>query len=270
MSDQDYMIQVREISKRFDSLEVLRRVSLNVRSGEVFVVVGPSGGGKSTLLRCLCHLETPDEGEILMAGRRIDRTGASPGQIGMVFQQFNLFPHLTALENITLAPRLVRKLDRRAAEDRARALLQKMGLQDKVNARPRQLSGGQQQRLAIARTLMQEPEVILADEPVASLDPVLSNEILELLIRLTEEAKLTLLTSLHQVDLALRHSKRIVGLRCGEIAFDAPTKDLDQRSLTHLYRSARERDAAPDNAPLEESGGASHGAESDQKRACIR
>ena len=103
MSDQTYIIEVREITKRFGSLEVLRRVSLHVRAGEVLVVVGPSGGGKSTLLRCLCHLEIPEEGEILMGGKRIDRAGASPGQIGMVFQQFNLFPHLTALGNITLA-----------------------------------------------------------------------------------------------------------------------------------------------------------------------
>jgi len=123
MPEQDYMIEVREISKRFDSLEVLRKVSLNVRPGEVFVVVGPSGGGKSTLLRCLCHLERPDEGEIFMAGKRIDKTGAEPGSVGMVFQQFNLFPHLTALENIALAPRLVRKLDRQAAKDRAISLL---------------------------------------------------------------------------------------------------------------------------------------------------
>jgi phosphonate transport system ATP-binding protein len=123
--------------------------------------------------------------------------------------------------------------------------------------------------LAIARTLMQEPEVILADEPVSSLDPVLSNEILELLVRLTEEAKLTLLTSLHQVDLALRHSKRIVGLRCGEIAFDVPSKDVDQRSLMQLYRSVHDRDAITAGGPFEESGGASYGAEPGQ-RACIR
>src|SRR6185369_3614476 len=112
-------VEVQNLTKRFGSLEVLRGVSLNVRPGEVLVVVGPSGGGKSTLLRCLCHLERPDDGEILMAGERIDRTGPKPGQVGMVFQQFNLFPHLTAVQNIALAPRLVRKLDRRAAEERA-------------------------------------------------------------------------------------------------------------------------------------------------------
>jgi phosphonate transport system ATP-binding protein len=154
--------------------------------------------------------------------------------------------------------------------ERAECCLQAVGLADKRRFRCEQLSGGQQQRLAIARTLMQEPEVILADEPVASLDPVLSNEILELLVRLAEETKVTLLTSLHQVDLALRHSKRIVGLRCGEIAFDAPTQDLDQRSLTQLYRSAHERDTAPDAGLSRESGGASHGADSGQKGACIR
>jgi len=245
MSDQDYMIQVREISKRFDTLEVLRRVSLNVRSGEVFVVVGPSGGGKSTLLRCLCHLETPDEGEILMAGRRIDRTGASPGQIGMVFQQFNLFPHLTALENITLAPRLVRKLDRRAAEDRARALLQKMGLQDKVNARPRQLSGGQQQRLAIARSLAMDPKVMLFDEVTSALDRELVFEVLGVMRQLALEG-MTMVAVTHELWFAKNVADRVVLLAEGQVVeeapptefFDAPKAERTKRFLRDLMQEA--------------------------------
>jgi ABC-type polar amino acid transport system ATPase subunit len=245
MPDQDYMIEVREISKRFDSLEVLRRVSLSVRSGEVFVVIGPSGGGKSTLLRCLCHLETPDEGEILMAGRRIDKTGASPGQIGMVFQQFNLFPHLTTLENITLAPRLVRKLDRRAAEDRALALLQKMGLQDKVNAKPGQLSGGQQQRLAIARSLAMDPEVMLFDEVTSALDRELVFEVLGVMRQLALEG-MTMVAVTHELWFAKNVADRVVLLAEGQIVeeapptefFDAPKAERTKRFLRDLMQDA--------------------------------
>jgi polar amino acid transport system ATP-binding protein len=241
MPDQDYMIAVRGVSKRFDSLEVLRGVSLNVRPGEVLVVVGPSGGGKSTLLRCLCHLETPDAGEILMAGKRIDKTGASAGQIGMVFQQFNLFPHLTALENITLAPRLVRKLDRRVAEERARALLQKMGLQDKVNARPAQLSGGQQQRLAIARSLAMDPKVMLFDEVTSALDRELVFEVLGVMRQLALEG-MTMVAVTHELWFAKNVADRVLLLAEGQVVeeaspaefFDAPKAERTKRFLRDL------------------------------------
>jgi polar amino acid transport system ATP-binding protein len=245
VTDQDYMIEVRQISKRFDALEVLRRVSLNVRPGEVFVVVGPSGGGKSTLLRCLCHLETPDEGEILMAGRRIDKTGAEPGQIGMVFQQFNLFPHLTALENVTLAPKLVRKLGRRAAEDRALSLLQKMGLQDKVNVRPAQLSGGQQQRLAIARSLAMDPKVMLFDEITSALDRELVFEVLSVMRQLAIEG-MTMVAVTHELWFAKNVANRIILLAEGQVVeeappnefFDAPKAERTKRFLRDLLQEA--------------------------------
>jgi ABC-type polar amino acid transport system ATPase subunit len=245
VTDQDYMIEVRQISKRFDALEVLRRVSLNVRPGEVFVVVGPSGGGKSTLLRCLCHLETPDEGEILMAGRRIDKTGAEPGQIGMVFQQFNLFPHLTALENITLAPKLVRKLGRRAAEDRAMSLLQKMGLQDKVNVRPAQLSGGQQQRLAIARSLAMDPKVMLFDEITSALDRELVFEVLSVMRQLAIEG-MTMVAVTHELWFAKNVANRVILLAEGQVVeeappdqfFDAPKAERTKRFLRDLLQEA--------------------------------
>ncbi len=243
MPDRDYMIEVRQISKRFEALEVLRRVSLNVRPGEVFVVIGPSGGGKSTLLRCLCHLETPDEGEIVMAGRRIDRTGAEPGEVGMVFQQFNLFPHLTALQNITLAPRLVRKLNRRAAEDRALALLHKMGLQDKVNARPAQLSGGQQQRLAIARSLAMDPKVMLFDEVTSALDRELVFEVLGVMRQLAVEG-MTMVAVTHELWFAKNVADRIVLLAEGQVVeeappdefFDAPKAERTKRFLRDLLQ----------------------------------
>lgn len=262
----------------------VRNVTLHVSPGEQITLIGPSGSGKTTLFRLMNGSLFPSSGKLLY--RESDLAATSHRQlremrrkIGSIYQQHYLVADMSVLAN-TLSGALGRwgmittlrnLISPSAVEvERAEGCLEAVGLADKRRFRCEQLSGGQQQRLAIARTLMQEPEVILADEPVASLDPVLSNEILELLLRLTEDAKLTLLTSLHQVDLALRHSKRIVGLRCGEIAFDAPSKDVDQRSLMQLYRSAREPDRAHGDAPLEESGGAWHGAESGQKNACLR
>ena len=225
MNDQIHIIEVREITKRFGALEVLRHVSLNVCPGEVLVVVGPSGGGKSTLLRCLCHLEIPEEGEILMGSRRIDKTGPAPGQIGMVFQQFNLFPHLTALENITLAPRRVRKLNRRAAEKRARLLLEKMGLADKADARPAQLSGGQQQRLAIARSLAMDPKVMLFDEVTSALDRELVFEVLGVMRQLAIEG-MTMVAVTHELWFAKNVADRIVLLADGQVVEEAPPDEF--------------------------------------------
>lgn len=243
MNDQDYMIEVRQISKRFGALEVLRQASLGVKAGEVFVIVGPSGGGKSTLLRCLCHLEKPDEGEILMAGSRIEKTGPKPGEIGMVFQQFNLFPHLTALENITLAPKLVRKLGRKAAEERALSLLAKMGLQEKVNVRPAQLSGGQQQRLAIARSLAMDPKVMLFDEPTSALDRELVFEVLGVMRQLAVEG-MTMVAVTHELWFAKNVADRVVLLAEGQVVesappaefFDAPKVERTKRFLRDLLK----------------------------------
>jgi phosphonate transport system ATP-binding protein len=262
----------------------VRNISLHVYPGEQITLIGPSGAGKTTLFRLMNGSLFPSSGKLLY--RESDLAATSHQQlremrrrIGSIYQQHYLVAGMSVLAN-TLSGALgrwgmvstLRNLASPSAVEveRAERCLEVVGLADKRRFRCEQLSGGQQQRLAIARTLMQEPEVILADEPVASLDPVLSNEILELLVRLTEEAKLTLLTSLHQVELALRHSKRIVGLRCGEIDFDAPSKDVDRHSLAQLYRSPRERDAAPGGGRFEESGGSGHGAESGQKGACLR
>jgi phosphonate transport system ATP-binding protein len=261
----------------------VRDVTLQISPGEQIALIGPSGSGKTTLFRLLNGSLFPSSGKLLY--RQSDMAAMSHGQlrvmrrkIGSIYQQHYLVASMSVLGNTLsgalgrwgLATTLRNLVSPSAAEvERAERCLEAVGLADKRRFRCEQLSGGQQQRLAIARTLMQEPEVILADEPVASLDPVLSHEILELLVRLTEDAKLTLFTSLHQVDLALRHSKRIVGLRSGEIAFDAPCQELDQRSLTQLYRSAHECDARPGGS-CDESGGTSHGAESGQKRACTR
>jgi len=225
MANGDYMVEVQNLTKRFGSLEVLRGVSLNVRPGEVLVIVGPSGGGKSTLLRCLCHLEVPEGGQILVGGRRVDKKGGVPGEIGMVFQQFNLFPHLTALENITLAPRLVRKIGRAAARERAMALLAKMGLAEKAHARPIQLSGGQQQRLAIARSLAMDPKVMLFDEVTSALDRELVFEVLGVMRQLALEG-MTMLVVTHELWFAKNVADRIVLLAGGELVEEAPPDDF--------------------------------------------
>jgi ABC-type polar amino acid transport system ATPase subunit len=250
----DYMVEVRNLAKRFGTLEVLRGVSLNVRAGEVLVVVGPSGGGKSTLLRCLCHLETPDSGQILVGGHRVDRKGGIPGEIGMVFQQFNLFPHLTVLENITLAPRLVRKVGRAAARDRAMALLEKMGLKEKANARPIQLSGGQQQRLAIARSLAMDPKVMLFDEVTSALDRELVFEVLGVMRQLAVEG-MTMLVVTHELWFAKNVADRIVLLAGGELVEEGPPDDFFnrpkmERTKKFLRELVLESPELPDAAKL--------------------
>jgi phosphonate transport system ATP-binding protein len=274
----------KEFGKGSQRSIAVRNVTLHVSPGEQISLIGPSGSGKTTLFRLMNGSLFPSSGKLLY--RESDLAATSYRQlremrrrIGSIYQQHYLVTGMSVLAN-TLSGALgrwgmvstLRNLASPSSTEveRAERCLEAVGLADKRRFRCEQLSGGQQQRLAIARTLMQQPEVILADEPVASLDPMLSNEILELLVRLTEDAKLTLLTSLHQVELALRHSKRIVGLRCGEIAFDSPSKDVDQSSLMQLYRGARERYATHGGGPSDESGGTRHGAESGQKSACLR
>ena len=175
------MISILGVSKFYGSLQVLKDVSFDIGAGEVVVVCGPSGSGKSTLLRCLNKLESVNAGKIIVDDIEVTSPRAPLNQlraeVGVVFQSFNLYPHMTALRNVTLAPILVRKLSRRAAEDRARELLAKVGIEDKADHYPTQLSGGQQQRVAIARALAMRPKVMLFDEPTSALDPEMIQEV---------------------------------------------------------------------------------------------
>ncbi len=199
------VLEARELRKSFGHHEVLRGVDLWVEKGQVVVIVGPSGCGKSTLLRCLNLLEKPSSGEVLLDGQLISAPGVDPNRVrqkvGMVFQRFNLFPHLNALENVALAPRRVLGLSEAEAGARAEGLLEKVGVGSRMRAHPQQMSGGEQQRVAIARALAMEPEVLLFDEPTSSLDPEWVGEVLKTLRSLVEEG-VTMAVVTHEMGFA--------------------------------------------------------------------
>jgi polar amino acid transport system ATP-binding protein len=207
------IITIRSLKKNFGHLEVLRGINLSVKEGEKLVIIGPSGSGKSTLLRCLNQLEEATGGTIEFAGLEItDKKTNLPKireSIGMVFQNFNLFPHKNATENITMALLKVKKMDRNEAERRALALLDKVGLSDKALNYPQQLSGGQQQRVAIARALAMQPQVMLFDEPTSALDPEMVGEVLEVMRGLTREG-MTLIFVTHEMKFAQEVGDRVI------------------------------------------------------------
>ena len=219
----DEVIRVEGLTKRFGQLEVLRGIDCSVAASEVVCVIGPSGSGKSTFLRCLNGLEEASGGRVLVRGVSVHDNAtdvdALRSEIGMVFQRFNLFPHKTVLENITLAPTKVRGIDPKAAQERARDLLVKVGLLDKIDAYPNQLSGGQQQRVAIARALMMRPQIMLFDEPTSALDPEKVNEVLQVIESLAHEG-ITMVIVTHEMNFAFKVSDRIVFMEKGRVVCD--------------------------------------------------
>ena len=215
----DNIIEIEHVSKRFGRVVALDDVSLNVERGKVVVIIGPSGSGKSTLLRCINHLESVDSGRIVVDGiplteaKNIDKVRE---EVGMVFQLFNLFPHLTALQNVTLAQTVVRKRSQEEATNIARELLVKVGIPDKADAYPAQLSGGQQQRVAIARALAMQPRVMLFDEPTSALDPEMIKEVLDVMLDLAREG-MTMVVVSHEMGFVKAAAKRIIFMCEGHI-----------------------------------------------------
>lgn len=218
------MIKVEQITKVFGKNPVLKKISTTIHQGEVVAIIGPSGSGKSTFLRCLNLLEKPTEGKIYIKDQEITNPKVNilevRKHIGMVFQQFNLFPHMTVLENVTYAPQKVKKLAKGEVEKNAKDLLAKVGLSDKVDSYPSQLSGGQKQRVAIARALAMEPEIMLFDEPTSALDPEMVKEVLDVIKDLAETG-MTMVIVTHEMNFAKEVADRVIFIDDGVILEDA-------------------------------------------------
>ena len=224
------LLQITDLRKSFGNLEVLKGLSTDIRPGEVVVMIGPSGGGKSTFLRCMNLLEQPTAGSVVFDGvdvvRADERTkNRVRSEMGMVFQHFNLFPHLTILDNITLAPRLVRGIDHATAERKAMELLERVGLAAKAKAYPQQLSGGQKQRVAIVRSLAMEPKVMLFDEPTSALDPEMVGEVLDVMKDLAKNG-MTMVVVTHEMRFARDVASRVLFLEGGRIAEEGAPGEL--------------------------------------------
>ena len=240
------LIEIEDLHKSFGALQVLKGITTTIHKGEIVVIIGPSGGGKSTFLRCLNLLEEPTQGRIWFGGEEIvtggslQRDGTDLGlshraqernrnryrsDMGMVFQHFNLFAHLTVLDNLTLAPRLIRGVTKEEAEERAMELLKRVGLADKAKAYPAQLSGGQKQRIAIVRSLAMQPRVMLFDEPTSALDPEMVGEVLAVMKDLARE-HMTMVTVTHELSFAREIADRMLFIDGGVIAVDKPTAEF--------------------------------------------
>lgn len=239
------MIKVCNLHKYFNKLEVLTGIDEEINEGEVVVVIGPSGSGKSTFLRCLNLLETPTQGEIYIDGEQINAKGVDVNKMrqkmGMVFQQFNLFPHLTVMENITLAPVKLKKMTKEQAEQKGMELLKRVGLAEKANSYPAQLSGGQKQRIAIARSLAMEPEIMLFDEPTSALDPEMVGEVLDVMKDLAKSG-MTMVVVTHEMGFAREVATRVLFMDQGVIMesgtpkqiFENPQNDRTKQFLSKV------------------------------------
>ena len=223
------IIRTEELRKHFGKLEVLRGITTEIRRGEVVSIIGPSGGGKSTFLRCLNRLEVPDGGRIYYKGKEVTGKKGEIGklrqEVGMVFQHFNVFPNMTVLDNVTMAPVLLKKKTKAEAADMAKELLTRVGLLDKIGEHPARLSGGQKQRLAIVRALAMEPDVMLFDEPTSALDPEMVKEVLHVIEELTRSG-MTILIVTHEMGFAREVSDRVLFISDGIIKEEGPPNQI--------------------------------------------
>ncbi|WP_446897296.1 amino acid ABC transporter ATP-binding protein [Clostridium sp. LBM24168] len=225
-----YMIEAKNLTKTFGDLVVFNNISVNVKKGEVLVIIGPSGSGKSTFLRCLNSLEIPDSGEVSIEGQTINyknkkSTRSIIEKMGMVFQNFNLFSHMTVLQNVMVAPLKVKKENKNEVEKRAKRIIEKVGLIDKLDMYPSKLSGGQRQRVAIARALAMNPDIMLFDEPTSALDPELVGEVLNVMKELAEEG-MTMVVVTHEMGFAKEVADRVIFMDSGKILEEAPPEEI--------------------------------------------
>ena len=242
---EENIIVCRGVQKWYDDFHVLRGIDLTVQAGEVIVIFGPSGSGKSTFIRTINRLEEHQEGDIIVDGielsHDIRNVEAIRSEVGMVFQQFNLFPHLTALQNVTLGPIWVRRMPRSEANERAMELLERVGIPEQANKFPAQLSGGQQQRVAIARALAMQPKIMLFDEPTSALDPEMIKEVLDVMVDLAQEG-MTMIVVSHEMGFAKTVADRVIFMDFGEIVeennphefFDNPQHERTQLFLSQI------------------------------------
>ncbi len=243
MSNSDNIIVVKDLHKHFGSIKAVDGVSFNIERGKVVVVIGPSGSGKSTLLRCINHLEEPTSGEVWIDGEKLTHAAKQineiRAEIGMVFQLFNLFPHLTALENVTLAQKVVRHRSREEAKQIAMEKLQRVGIPEKADVYPSNLSGGQQQRVAIARALAMNPKIMLFDEPTSALDPEMIKEVLDVMLDLAEEG-MTMVCVSHEMGFVRSAADEVVFMDFGKIVEHTTPDGLfnnPQHDRTKLFLS---------------------------------
>lgn len=245
-----YRIRVDNVSKNFGKVRALKNVSFSVKPNEVTMLIGSSGSGKSTILRCINRLENPTDGEIWIDDELVTDPKADIRRIrekaGMVFQSFNLFPHLTVLENITLAPRKVKKINDKEAKDIGRRLLARVGLSEKENSYPDELSGGQQQRVAIARALAMSPKIMLFDEPTSALDPEMTKEVMDVMLKLAKEG-MTMVVASHEMGFARAVANQVVFMDQGEIIeygspetlFGSPKEERTKKFLNNILKFDR-------------------------------
>ncbi len=245
-SDEKYAIQLINMNKWYGDFHVLKDINLNVKEGERIVICGPSGSGKSTVIRCINHLEEHQKGQIIVSGEEITgdvkQLERLRTDVGMCFQHFNLFPHLTILDNLTLAPIWVKKMPKKEAEGIAMKYLERVKIPDQANKYPGQLSGGQQQRVAIARSLCMNPKVMLFDEPTSALDPEMISEVLDVMIELANEGGMTMLCVTHEMGFAKKVADRVIFMDAGQIIeentpeefFNNPKSERTQLFLSQI------------------------------------
>ena len=245
MSNADDMVVIKDLKKHFTGVEALDGINLTVKKGQVFVIIGPSGSGKSTLLRCINQLEEKTSGDIWVDGEKLTKNAKQldkiRSEVGMVFQHFNLYPHLSVLQNITLAQRIVKKIPQAQAIENAMAQLNRVGIPEKADNFPAQLSGGQQQRVAIARALAMNPKLMLFDEPTSALDPEMIKEVLEVMLDLAK-AGITMIVVTHEMGFAKAAADEVVFMDKGQIVemaspadfFDHPKKDRTRLFLSQI------------------------------------